>query len=314
MQLCADEAATACCFLFCHVFRVWCSFQYSRRLSFIDTLHLFPVCYYDILAYSTMRLLNRQPDGTLNLTTHITDIPPYAILSHTWGADEDEVSFTDLIEGAGHDKIGYQKIRYCARQAALDGLEYFWVDTCCIDKSNHIELSTAINSMFQWYKSAARCYVYLSDVDIDSDKPSFGESRWFYRGWTLQELVAPSSVEFFSLQWQRLGDKQSLEGELREITGISVEVLRGQHLSEVSVVERMSWLTNRKTKLPEDMAYCVLGIFDVHMPFNYGEKENAFRRLQEEIDKKWKIQTELPIQLKDYARGTIKHSRISRKF
>ncbi|KAH6656094.1 hypothetical protein BKA67DRAFT_622504 [Truncatella angustata] len=249
-----------------------------------------------------MRLLQRRPDGTLKLTAEITDdIPPYAILSHTWGADEDEVTFADITNGAGHHKVGNQKIQYCGRQAALHGLEYFWVDTCCIDKSDITELSTAINSMFQWYKSATRCYVYLSDVNNSGS--GLRKSRWFTRGWTLQELVAPMSIEFFSSGWHRLGDKQSLEAEIRQITGISVEVLRGRRLSDVSVVERMSWLTKRQTKLPEDMAYCVLGIFDVYMPFNYGERENAFRRLQEEIDKKGKVGTELPLQLENYTQG-----------
>jgi hypothetical protein len=249
-----------------------------------------------------MRLLQRQLNGTLSLTTDITGTsPPYAILSHTWGADGDELTFANVTNGTGHDKIGYQKIRCFAQQAALDGLEYFWVDTCCIDKSNNIELSTAINSMFEWYKRATTCYVYLSDVHEVTLE--LQESRWFTRGWTLQELVAPSSVEFFSSTWQHLGNKQSLEHQLRCITGISMKALRGQPLSEIGVVERMSWLTKRQTKLPEDMAYCVLGIFDVHIPFNYGEKENAFRRLQEEIDKKWKVHVEGPFHLRRLAKG-----------
>jgi hypothetical protein len=137
---------------------------------------------------------------------------------NTWG-DDAEVTFEDLKDGSGKTKNGYKKLRFCGQQAARDGLQYFWVDTCCINKSNSTELSEAINSMFRWYRKAAICYVYLADVwtkdQIDpSLKPweaAFGNSRWFTRGWTLQELIAPPLVELFSLNGNRLGDKKSLE-------------------------------------------------------------------------------------------------------
>ena len=171
-----------------------------------------------------MRLLERNSAGQLSLTKDLIgdDIPQYAILSHTWGAEE--VTFGDLIDGTGKSKAGYDKIRFCAQQAANDGLQYFWVDTCCIDKSSSAELQEAINSMFRWYQNAAKCYVYLSDVSIRKRKASdwssdytwesaFRSSRWFTRGWTLQELLAPGpdSVEFFSQEGDRLGDKRTLE-------------------------------------------------------------------------------------------------------
>jgi hypothetical protein len=112
-----------------------------------------------------MRLLELKNHSEFSLTKDLIDnIPPYAILSHTWGADTEEVSFKDLISGTGESKSGYEKIRFCGEQARCDGLQYFWVDTCCIDKSNNNELSEAINSMFRWYCNAATCYVYLSDV------------------------------------------------------------------------------------------------------------------------------------------------------
>jgi len=114
-----------------------------------------------------MRLLKYGDDGKLSITADLANedtIPPYAILSHTWGADAMEVTFQDLTNGTGKDKDGYKKIRFCQEQARQDGLEYFWIDTCCIDKSNMGELSQAIQSMFRWYRNAARCYVYLSDV------------------------------------------------------------------------------------------------------------------------------------------------------
>ncbi|KAF2195847.1 HET-domain-containing protein, partial [Zopfia rhizophila CBS 207.26] len=148
-------------------------------------------------------------------------IPPYAILSHTWKEGQ-EVTWKDLMDGTGKSKIGYDKIRFCGQQAERDGLRYFWVDACCINKSNHVELQEAINSMFRWYQNAAKCYVYLSDVSAAKRKasdevskstwePAFRESRWFTRGWTIQELLAPHSVEFFSREGKQLGNKRTLE-------------------------------------------------------------------------------------------------------
>src|SRR5271155_2034114 len=116
-----------------------------------------------------MRLLEYH-GNEFSLTKDLLDnIPAYAILSHTWGDDGQEFTFEDLAKGAGKSKPGYRKIRFCGEQAARDGLRYFWVDTCCIDKSDAAELQSAINSMFQWYKNAARCYVYLPDVSVSEE-------------------------------------------------------------------------------------------------------------------------------------------------
>jgi hypothetical protein len=246
-----------------------------------------------------MRLLERDTDGELSLTKYFVsgNTPQYAILSHTWGADTEEVTFRDIMDSTGKSKAGYTKIRFCGEQAARDGLQYFWVDTCCIDKSNSTELSEAINSMFRWYRNATKCYVYLSDVSmpaINADdrfkqlpwELALRRSKWFTRGWTLQELIAPPSVEFFSKNWEQLGNKTSLKRHVHEITGIPVTALEGGLLSDFSVIERMSWAGKRQTARGEDMAYSLLGIFDVHMPLIYGEgRENALRRLREEIDK-----------------------------
>jgi len=235
-----------------------------------------------------MRLLRLEDDGEFSLVEIVgKNIPHYAILSHTWGADDEEVTFKDAVDGAGKSKAGYGKIRFCGKQAANDGLQYFWVDTCCIDKSSSAELSEAINSMFRWYHEAAKCYVYLSDVSTDefaSNVLSFQKSRWFTRGWTLQELIAPTSVEFFSSEGDRLGDKNALVQEIAAITGISIRVLQGCPLHQFSVNERMSWAERRETKREEDTAYSLLGIFDIHMPLLYGEGRNkALIRLQKEI-------------------------------
>jgi hypothetical protein len=199
------------------------------------------------------------------------------------------VTFADLkdMENA-QSKEGYRKIRFCAQQAERDGLDYFWVDTCCINKTNSHELQEAINSMFRWYQNAERCYVFLSDVandtsEIDS-KSALKQSRWFKRGWTLQELLAPRSVEFFSKHGVRLGDKESLKHTIHEVTGIPIQALLGSSLSKIDVIERMSWSANRTTTFKEDRVYCLLGIFGVFLPLIYGEGEaHAIQRLTEEI-------------------------------
>ena len=141
----------------------------------------------------------------------------------------------------------------------------------------------AINSTVNWYQNAAKCYVYLSDVPWES---SFSFSRWFNRGWTLQELLAPASVEFFSRDGIWLGDKKSLEPQIRQITSIPIQALRGDPLSQIGVEVRMSWIANRETTVEEDIAYSLFGVFDIHMPLIYGEGAiKALRRLGEEIQK-----------------------------
>jgi hypothetical protein len=245
-----------------------------------------------------MRLLRRHDSGEFSLTQFGDEaVPPYAILSHRWGMNDEEVTFEDMTNATGQDKAGYKKIRLCGEQASQDGLQYFWVDTCCIDKTNYAELSRAINSMFRWYRNAARCYVYLSDVSrlpSDNEKgydPSpwesgFRRSEWFTRGWTLQELLAPITVEFFSREWERIGDKMSLRQQIHGITGIPDSALQGARLSHFSDYERFSWMERRRTKVAEDRVYALLGIFDVNIALVYNEGvDSAFRRLQEEIDK-----------------------------
>lgn len=244
-----------------------------------------------------MRLLRCEDNGRITITTFDDNaLPQYAILSHTWGDDADEVTFADLAEGGSKHKSGYKKIRLCGEQAQQDGLQYFWVDTCCIDKSDKAELSLAIQSMFRWYQNATKCYVYLSDVSTKKRKavgmstefpwePAFRTSRWFTRGWTLQELLAPSTVEFFSQEWKKLGDKMSLKLLIHKATGIPLKALEGTPLSQFSIKERLQWREGRTTKNKEDGAYSLLGIFGVDLAKVYGEGEaGAFGRLLREID------------------------------
>ncbi|EMD59908.1 hypothetical protein COCSADRAFT_125993, partial [Bipolaris sorokiniana ND90Pr] len=234
-----------------------------------------------------MRLLEIQSDGSFSLVgPQRSDISPYAILSHTWGADHEEVTYQDLYNGTGKEKHGYKKITLCKEQATKDGLCHFWIDTCCINKSSEPELSEAIRSMFKWYRNASKCYVYLSDVsstDCDPDGVVFSESRWFTRGWTLQELLAPSCVQFFSKEGVLLGDKHSLAKEISEITRIPVEALQGHDLSIFSVGERMRWAEERKTTREEDQVYSLLGIFNIHIPIMYGEGEGHARKRMREL-------------------------------
>ncbi|KAK7177848.1 NB-ARC and TPR domain protein [Paraphaeosphaeria sporulosa] len=265
-------------------------------LSYNAGVHIVDLRRLPIISMAFLRLLEPKPDGSIvfhEMTS--SDVPAYAILSHTW--EKEEVLYQDMEANADMSKTvskpGWRKIEFCARQAAADGLRYFWIDTCCIDKKNAVELSAAINCMFRWYQNAARCYVYLSDVPktdgVDREKAwehAFRTSRWFTRGWTLQELIAPRLVDFFSSEGEQLGSKLLLETEIHKITGIAKNALRGGALSNFSIRERMAWAERRSTTVEEDAAYCLLGIFDISMPLIYGErKDQAFRRLDEEIHK-----------------------------
>ncbi|KAF4820203.1 Vegetative incompatibility protein HET-E-1 [Colletotrichum siamense] len=230
-----------------------------------------------------MRLLHTT---TLDLNEFIGDVPPYAILSHTW--ENDEVSLQDLSTTAGRSKKGFKKIEACCAQARRDGFDWAWLDTCCIDKTSSAELSEAINSMFRWYRQARVCYVYLSDLPSqhpgDVDRRQFNDAKWFTRGWTLQELIAPRAVEFYDQNWEEIGTKASLLDLLHDKTGIRRDILDGTTIhTAISAGERMSWASKRETTRQEDLAYCLLGIFGIHMPLLYGEGPQAFIRLQHEI-------------------------------
>ncbi|KFA66722.1 hypothetical protein S40285_09574 [Stachybotrys chlorohalonatus IBT 40285] len=232
------------------------------------------------------------------------DTPEYAILSHTWG--EEEVSFQDIqyvsqvwctllsqTASAIKSKSGYTKIKRSAELARSEGHEFIWVDTCCIDNRSSAELSEAINSMYRWYSRAVVCYVYLDDVRFQPHGFNNGEfytlcqpSRWFTRGWTLQELIAPKNVVFYTADWKRMGNKnhRPVRRALATITEINELVLEGvvSPLS-MSVAARMKWASRRQTTRAEDIAYSLMGIFGVNMPLLYGEGTKAFVRLQEEI-------------------------------
>ncbi|TFK81910.1 HET-domain-containing protein [Polyporus arcularius HHB13444] len=231
----------------------------------------------------------------------------YAILSHVWGPSEQ--SFQDIQElhrrcsrfshptpnsasAAGENPRSHAdaKIRNFCIYAEAAGYEWVWVDTCCIDKSSSAELSEAINSMFTYYANADVCYAFLEDVPDDDDPERIGsafrQSRWFTRGWTLQELIAPIDVVFLSQNWMPLCSKCAAPGLVREVTGIDIDVLLSSvPLSSISAAKRLSWASQRETRRIEDEAYSLMGIFGVNIPIMYGEGRRAFRRLQEEIMK-----------------------------
>ncbi|KAH7309735.1 heterokaryon incompatibility protein-domain-containing protein [Stachybotrys elegans] len=226
-------------------------------------------------------------------------VPRYAILSHTW--EEEEVQFQDMQGDLSkiENLKGYRKIQGSCRRAKEDGFDWIWIDTCCIDKTSSAELSEAINSMFKWYRNSATCYVYLSDApstrhavfvaandeEEDEEQGLRYLARWYSRGWTLQELIAPSSVHFFDRRWRYIGTREDFIHDISRGTGIDIYALRGGDLSRMTVARRLTWLNKRQTTRVEDMAYCMLRIFDINMPLLYGEGTRAFMRLQEEIIK-----------------------------
>jgi hypothetical protein len=237
---------------------------------------------------------------TLKLEQFIdSSIPTYAILSHTW--EGEEVAFQGLDRHhPGNLNLpkrllrqhiynttpkGYHKIWETCFRARKHGFQYAWIDTCCINKDSSAELTESINSMFQWYQNAEKCYVFLSDLPLEtSAEEGFPKCKWFTRGWTLQELIAPKKVLFYNQAWKCVGTKTDFCNLISKITNIDKEVLDGTDPAWVfSTATRMSWAAHRKTTRVEDIAYCLLGIFQVNLPMIYGEGAKAFFRLQEEI-------------------------------
>jgi hypothetical protein len=250
--------------------------------------------------------------STLELRDFVgVSIPQYAILSHTWG--DDEVTFKDMhkYREAAKSKAGYTKVQKCCEKAQEDGHQYVWIDTCCIDKRSSAELSEAINSMWKWYQKSEVCYAYLADVPTleffcpEGENDVLSNSRWFTRGWTLQELIAPLTVKFLGQDWSVIGVKApsavlyqlpTIQRERNdiflshvvEITGIAEDLIRYIHtpgdLRQVPIAQKMAWAAGRQTGREEDLAYALMGLFDVNMPILYGEGlKKAFRRLQLEI-------------------------------
>lgn len=241
-----------------------------------------------------MRLIN-----TTTLLIHefidAESAPPYAILSHCWG--DSEVSFKDYVKGRVKEGPGCDKIVNCCAFAKKREIDWVWIDACCIDKRSSAELSEAINSMYKWYAGARECYAHLADVSVSASNGAvllrkLRESRWFTRGWTLQELIAPRKVVFVNHRWKEIGrklpysnlhDDLSFADVLATVSGLPRTLLEKLvDLSEFLVAQRLSWTARRETTRIEDMAYCMLGICEINLPLLYGEGHKAFERLQME--------------------------------
>ena len=223
------------------------------------------------------------------------DIPKYVTASHRW-ANGFEANFKDVLKRRNANERGLEKVEGFAQyiRAHIPHVKWLWLDTCCIDQTNAVELSEAVNLMFDWYRNAELCIAYLADVERTDDKSSFDRSEWFERGWTLQELLAPRTVVFVTKAWQVIGHKGGsayssdesligpcLEGEIAKITGIPELVLHDYETSiDLPVHERLKWMDSRRTSREEDMSYALYGIFSVTPGANYGEKgEGARERL-----------------------------------
>ena len=245
-----------------------------------------------------MRLINVH---TLEFSEYSEDVPKYAIASHRWKAGA-EATIKDIRNKRNTHKDGYVKVGGFAKYVRehFCGVEWLWIDTCCVNQDSSQEVTKAVNSMFRWYSNAEVCLAYLADVTNEKDEREFRHSKWFSRGWTLQELVAPTTVVFLSASWELIGHKgrdgwsekqvagdRGLEIDIARITGVPEYVLHNYSRSmSLSVEERLSWICGRETTEEEDMSYSLLGLFDVTMPVIYGEgAKRARERLMEEIRK-----------------------------
>ena len=216
-----------------------------------------------LLHTTSLKLQDFQPDA----------VPEYAILSHTW--EEEEVTLQDLETGRWRSLSSSTKISGICSLACKNKHQYIWIDTVSIDKTSSAELTEAINSMFAWYQNAIICYAYLSDVPSDTavmalpphpPNSLFRRSRWFTRGWTLQELLAPKEVVFLDQEFQRIGLRSHLQNVLAQVTGISLGYLKARGDARLaSVAQKMSWASRRNTTRPEDLAYSLIGIHNSHL-------------------------------------------------
>lgn len=260
------------------------------------------------------RLLNTK-DYTLNRTKEILKeekqrdtVPSYAILSHTWLRSNNdqvtEVTLEDMQDSTRRKELeksddpkalGWAKLKGFCQRALQDGFDWAWMDTCCINKKDPVETQESINAMFDWYRNATICYAHLSDVDWNSPSSDhtganiLGQPLWFRRGWTLQEFLAPNFLLFVDKSWRNIGTRASQASAVERLMGISRHDV--DNFRDCSIAKRLSWSSGRETTKVEDEAYCLLGLFGIQMPLQYGEGRKAFKRFQQELMKKFDDET-----------------------
>ncbi|KAG2344136.1 hypothetical protein BDR05DRAFT_839461, partial [Suillus weaverae] len=187
---------------------------------------------------------------------------------------------------------GIKKLQSFCRTARGAGYRWAWSDTCCIDKSNNVELQESVNSMFVWYHNSALTIIYLSDVPPSSKCGALAKSAWNTRGWTVQEFLAPSVILFYQKDWTLYlddptpnhKDSIAIMQELEYATGIDRRAVVAFRPGMRDAREKLQWASTRITTLQEDIAYSLSGVFGVRLRVDYGEKkQNALGRLLQEI-------------------------------
>jgi len=216
----------------------------------------------------------------------------YVMLSHRWG--ENEPLLHDI-----QDKVVYKlnaasvmKLQSFCKLARHAGYQWAWVDTCCIDQNNHVELQKSLNSTFVWFRHSALTIVYLSDVPPSAKYGALAKSEWNTRGWTVPEFLASKAIRFYQKDWTLYLDdyspnhKESVEimDELEDATGIGARALVAFQPGMRDAREKLRWVSMRVTTVPEDIAYSLFGVFGIQLPILYGENaQNALGRLLQEI-------------------------------
>ncbi|KAG2136886.1 hypothetical protein BD769DRAFT_1664433 [Suillus cothurnatus] len=217
----------------------------------------------------------------------------YVMLSHRWGKNEPllhdiQGSVVYKLKAAG----GLVKLQSFCKLARHAGYHWAWVDTCCIDQNNHVELQKSLTSTFAWYHHSALTVVYLSDVPPSAKSGALAKSEWNTRGWTVPEFLAPKAVLFYQQDWTLYLDDHSpnhkesvkIMDELEDATGIDAHALVAFQPGMKDARQKLQWVSTRVTTVPEDIAYSLFGIFGIHLPILYGENaQNALRRLLQEI-------------------------------
>jgi hypothetical protein len=217
----------------------------------------------------------------------------YVMLSHRWEGTE---SLLHDIQGKvvyDLDPVGgITKLQSFCETTRDKGYLWAWIDTCCIDQTNNVEVQQSVNSMFVWYRHSALTIIYLSDVPPSSQPGTLASSAWNTRGWTVQEFLAPKFVLFYQKDWSLYLDDRSpnhkdslaIMQEMGDATCIDARALVAFRPGMRDAREKLQWVSSRITTWQEDIAYSLFGIFGVNLPVIYGEKkQKALGRLLQEV-------------------------------